>query len=65
MQVCQQLMTVYNTSDEPLPLSSAHSSTSAFSSSKLRRSEHSRLHEAVKAIALCHNVTPAYDTTEQ
>lgn len=58
-------MMVYNTSDEPLPSSSAYTNTSAFSSSKLRRSEHSRLHEAVKAIALCHNVTPAYDTTDQ
>lgn len=25
---------------------------------KIRRSDHSRVHEAVKAVALCHNVTP-------
>ncbi len=29
--------------------------------SKLRRSEHTRLHEAVKAISVCHNVTPTYE----
>lgn len=30
--------------------------------SKIRKSEHSRIHEAVKAVALCHNVTPVWET---
>uniref|UniRef100_A0A8D8VQQ7 Phospholipid-transporting ATPase n=1 Tax=Cacopsylla melanoneura TaxID=428564 RepID=A0A8D8VQQ7_9HEMI len=30
-------------------------------SNKIRRSDHSRVHEAVKAVALCHNVTPVYE----
>jgi len=29
--------------------------------SKIRRSEHTRVHEAVKAVALCHNVTPVWE----
>lgn len=29
---------------------------------KVRKSVSSRIHEAVKAIALCHNVTPVYET---
>lgn len=29
---------------------------------KVRRSVSSRIHEAVKAIALCHNVTPVYES---
>lgn len=29
---------------------------------KVRRSMSSRVHEAVKAIALCHNVTPVYES---
>ncbi|XP_057360291.1 probable phospholipid-transporting ATPase IIB isoform X7 [Manis pentadactyla] len=32
------------------------------SAPKLRRSVSSRVHEAVKAIALCHNVTPVYES---
>lgn len=30
---------------------------------KVRRSEVTRVQEAVKAIALCHNVTPVYEET--
>ncbi|TMS18111.1 putative phospholipid-transporting ATPase IIB [Larimichthys crocea] len=32
------------------------------SAPKVRKSVSSRIHEAVKAIALCHNVTPVYET---
>ncbi|XP_063989984.1 probable phospholipid-transporting ATPase IIA isoform X1 [Diachasmimorpha longicaudata] len=32
-------------------------------SGKVRRSESTRIYEAVHALALCHNVTPVYDTT--
>lgn len=35
--------------------------TSVFSSTRLRRPEGWRVWEAVKALALCHNVTPVYD----
>ena len=31
----------------------------------MRRSEVTRVQEAVKAVALCHNVTPVYEETEQ
>uniref|UniRef100_A0A4W3HUA5 Phospholipid-transporting ATPase n=1 Tax=Callorhinchus milii TaxID=7868 RepID=A0A4W3HUA5_CALMI len=34
----------------------------ATSAPKVRKSVHSRIHEAVKAIALCHNVTPVYES---
>lgn len=32
---------------------------------KIRRSEQTRLHDAVKAIALCHNVTPVIENNVQ
>lgn len=32
--------------------------------SKFRRSENSRIKDAVQALALCHNVTPVYETSE-
>lgn len=32
---------------------------------KVRRTVITRIHEAVKAIALCHNVTPVYEDTEE
>lgn len=35
---------------------------SVFSTSRMRRPEGWRVWEAVKALALCHNVTPVYDT---
>ncbi|XP_072323082.1 probable phospholipid-transporting ATPase IIB [Scyliorhinus torazame] len=38
------------------------SSKTATSAPKVRKSVHSRIHEAVKAIALCHNVTPVYES---
>lgn len=41
------------------PASSWKTSTSG---PKVRKSVSSRIHEAVKAIALCHNVTPVYES---
>lgn len=41
--------------------STTPSSKSTLSAPKVRKSVHSRIHEAVKAIALCHNVTPVYE----
>ncbi|XP_067888575.1 probable phospholipid-transporting ATPase IIB isoform X1 [Heterodontus francisci] len=42
--------------------SAATSSKTTSSAPKVRKSVHSRIHEAVKAIALCHNVTPVYES---
>lgn len=33
--------------------------------SKFRRSETTRIRDAVQALALCHNVTPVYETFER
>lgn len=41
----------------PAPLRRAQSSAP-----KIRKSVSSRIHEAVKALALCHNVTPVYES---
>ncbi|CAH0381213.1 unnamed protein product [Bemisia tabaci] len=63
-QVKEQLLTAYkalfSVSDAGSSGSRQASSTPA--QSKIRRSEHSRVYEAVKAIALCHNVTPVCET---
>ncbi|XP_048385421.1 probable phospholipid-transporting ATPase IIB isoform X1 [Stegostoma tigrinum] len=52
---CQNYLLGSNTS------TTASSKTSS-SAPKVRKSVHSRIHEAVKAIALCHNVTPVYES---
>lgn len=44
-----------NTSGPPAPKKTLSSAP------KVRKSVSSRIHEAVKAIALCHNVTPVYE----
>lgn len=31
---------------------------------KFKRSENTRIRDAVQALALCHNVTPVYETNE-
>lgn len=41
---------------------SASSWKATTSGPKVRKSVISRIHEAVKAIALCHNVTPVYES---
>lgn len=38
--------------------------TGPTSSEKFRRSDNTRIKDAVQALALCHNVTPVYDTLE-
>lgn len=38
--------------------------TSSLSNGKFRRSENTRIKDAVVALALCHNVTPVYENTE-
>ena len=43
---------------------SATPSTPTRPTSKMRRTIWTRVHEAVKAIALCHNVTPVYEEGE-
>ncbi|KAK7601028.1 hypothetical protein V9T40_008469 [Parthenolecanium corni] len=63
-QVAKQLNVVYNVNGDSAGLAHLVPSTST-SFGKLRRSEHTRVHEAVKAIALCHNVTPTYEESDQ
>lgn len=65
-QVAQQLNAVYNTSQGGDLSTLSHTSPMTLPSTsmgKIRRSEHTRLLEAVKAIALCHNVTPVYENS--
>lgn len=50
-------------------MKTAFSNTEGASSStpvggKFRRSENTRIKDAVQALALCHNVTPVYETSE-
>jgi phospholipid-translocating ATPase len=40
------------------------SDTSTSSKTKFRRSENTRIRDAVQALALCHNVTPVYETSD-
>lgn len=46
------------------PSSGATSKKTGQTGSKVRRTVVTRVHEAVKALALCHNVTPVTDDTE-
>lgn len=39
-------------------------SATSIAGSKFRRSENTRIKDAVQALALCHNVTPVYETNE-
>ena len=39
--------------------------SSGRTASKVRRTVVTRVHEAVKALALCHNVTPVYEENEE
>lgn len=43
------------------PLKPAAAATTVFSATRMRRPEGWRVWEAVKALALCHNVTPVYE----
>ncbi|XP_058533137.1 probable phospholipid-transporting ATPase IIB isoform X1 [Ochotona princeps] len=54
---CQAHPPAAGSSAGPAPLRRAQSSAP-----KIRKSVSSRIHEAVKALALCHNVTPVYES---
>lgn len=41
-----------------------NNSLTTMAGSKFRRSENTRIKDAVQALALCHNVTPVYETSE-
>lgn len=44
---------------------SSESSTGNAFAGKVRRSENTRIKDAVQALALCHNVTPVYESLEE
>ena len=52
--VLKSYYTLMDFDHSPSKVSTAHSG-------KVRRSENTRIFDAVKALALCHNVTPVYD----
>lgn len=54
VQVSSHLKTSYST--DTIPQSMSHQ--------RIRRTVVTRVHEAVKAIALCHNVTPVYENDD-
>ncbi|XP_011500135.1 PREDICTED: probable phospholipid-transporting ATPase IIB isoform X2 [Ceratosolen solmsi marchali] len=56
-EVSSVLQTFYTIDSESSPIKV---STNTYSG-KVRRSENTRIYEAVHALALCHNVTPVYD----
>jgi phospholipid-translocating ATPase len=56
-EVSSVLQTFYTIDSESSPVKV---STNTYSG-KVRRSENTRIYEAVHALALCHNVTPVYD----
>jgi len=56
-EVTSVLKAYYPTDTEHSPVKP----TSSAHSGKVRRSENTRIYDAVHALALCHNVTPVYD----
>lgn len=56
-EVTSVLKTYYTTNSDSSPVKPAPSAHSG----KVRRSENTRIYDAVHALALCHNVTPVYD----
>lgn len=56
-EVTSVLKTYYPTDTKHSPMKP----TSSAYSGKVRRSENTRIYDAVHALALCHNVTPVYD----
>lgn len=58
-EINSTLTTYYSSSSETTPAREAASSHSG----KVRRSEITRIYDAVHALALCHNVTPVFDET--
>ncbi|VVC25360.1 P-type ATPase, transmembrane domain,P-type ATPase, phosphorylation site,P-type ATPase, C-terminal,P- [Cinara cedri] len=61
-QVADQLKLTFCGSVEPTHNRNLSQGSTSF---KIRRSEQTRLHDAVKAIALCHNVTPVIENNVQ
>jgi len=60
--VAEQLKMTFCGSVEPTHNRNLSQGSTSF---KIRRSEQTRLHDAVKAIALCHNVTPVIENNVQ
>lgn len=56
-EVCNTLKTFYSVDSDTSPAKTLINTHSG----KVRRSENTRIYEAVHALALCHNVTPVYD----
>lgn len=56
-EVTTVLKSYYSVNSENSPVKPAPSAHSG----KVRRSENTRIYDAVHALALCHNVTPVYD----
>ncbi|XP_060821154.1 probable phospholipid-transporting ATPase IIA isoform X1 [Bombus pascuorum] len=56
-EIMTVLKTCYSTNSESSPVKPSAS----IHSGKVRRSESTRIYDAVHALALCHNVTPVYD----
>jgi phospholipid-translocating ATPase len=59
--VALHLRTAYTQQQHHGVDSPAKANVPSVSSSKIRRSEVTRVLEAVKSLALCHNVTPTYE----
>ncbi|XP_075225291.1 putative phospholipid-transporting ATPase IIB isoform X2 [Lycorma delicatula] len=57
-QVREQITSAYMPSSDAM----SPGKPSSMPLAKIRRNEHSRVQEAVKAIALCHNVTPVWES---
>ncbi|RZF36513.1 hypothetical protein LSTR_LSTR008848 [Laodelphax striatellus] len=60
-QVKQQVTTAYAGSAADSVSPAGGGKVAGAAQQKIRRSEHSRVQEAVKAVALCHNVTPVWE----
>lgn len=56
-EIMTVLKTCYSTNSDTSPVKPSAS----IHSGKVRRSESTRIYDAVHALALCHNVTPVYD----
>lgn len=56
-EITSVLNTCYSSNSETSPMKPS----ATMHSGKVRRSESTRIYDAVHALALCHNVTPVYD----
>ncbi|XP_022186927.2 probable phospholipid-transporting ATPase IIB isoform X1 [Nilaparvata lugens] len=64
-QVKQQVTTAYAGAASDSVSPGGSKATAGAAQQKIRRSEHSRVQEAVKAVALCHNVTPVWEADDE